>query len=238
MTEPLHRDPALMRCEATVLRLTEEGAVILDRSVFYPTGGGQPGDRGRLRFGEREAEVTGAVKGDGAEVLHLLAAGAPCPAPGETVEAEIDGALRRLHSRVHTLLHLLSVIIPLPVTGGQISEGYGRLDFNMPEAPEDKAALEDALNALIAGDHPVSDEWITDEELAARPEMVKTMRVKPPVGLGRVRLVRIGAGPEPVDLQPCGGTHVSSTAEIGKVHLGKIEKKGKENRRVYVHLGE
>ena len=236
MTKPLFRDPALTRCEATVLRVTDEGAVTLDRSAFYPTGGGQPGDRGWLRFGGSEAEVVGAVKGQGAEVLHLLASGAPVPAAGAVVEAEIDAALRRLHSRVHTCLHLLSVVIPLPVTGGQISEGYGRLDFNMPEAPEDRDALEAALNALIAGDHPVSEEWITDEELAARPEMVKTMRVKPPVGQGRVRLVRIGAGAEPVDLQPCGGTHVLSTAEIGKVRLGKIEKKGKENRRVYVHL--
>jgi misacylated tRNA(Ala) deacylase len=130
----------------------------------------------------------------------------------------------------------MSVVIPLPVTGGAISALKGRLDFNMPKTPEDKEAIAEELNALIAGDHAVTEEWINDEELAANPGLVKTMRVKPPVGQGRVRLVRIGAGEATVDLQPCGGTHVRSTAEIGRIRLGKVEKKGKENRRVNLFL--
>jgi misacylated tRNA(Ala) deacylase len=138
--------------------------------------------------------------------------------------------------RVHTALHLLSVVLPLPVTGGAISAGKGRLDFDMPEAPEDKQGIEDALNALIARDLPVSDDWITDAELEANPGLVKTMSVRPPTGQGRVRLVRIGAGADQVDLQPCGGTHVRRTTEIGIVRLGKIEKKGKQNRRVSILL--
>ena len=143
---------------------------------------------------------------------------------------------RSLYRRIHTALHLLSVVIPLPVTGGAISALKGRLDVNMPEAMEDKDAVAEALNELIAGDHAVTDEWITDEELAANPGLVKTMRVKPPVGQGRVRLVRIGAGDATVDLQPCGGTHVRSTAGIGRIRLGKVEKKGRENRRVNLFL--
>ena len=134
----------------------------------------------------------------------------------------------------HGVKNLLSVVIPLPVTGGQIAADKGRLDFDMAEPPEDRDALEAALNALVAADHPVTTTWITDDELAARPEMVKTMAVKPPMGQGRVRLVRIGAGEPAVDLQPCGGTHVRSTAEIGRLALGKIEKKGRQNRRVSI----
>jgi misacylated tRNA(Ala) deacylase len=136
--------------------------------------------------------------------------------------------------RVHTALHLLSVVIPLPVTGGSIGAEKGRLDFDMPEAPDDKEVLERALNDLIAGDHPVTTEWITDAELSASPDLVKTMAVKPPMGQGRVRLLRIGAGEGTIDLQPCGGTHVRSTAEIGPVRFGKVEKKGKQNRRVSI----
>ncbi len=239
MTEDLFRaDAYLARCEAKVAGVTPEGAILLDRTVFYPTGGGQPGDRGVIRAGGREIPIAATVKGEGAAILHIPAEGAAPPAAGAAVEAEIDTALRRSHMRVHTCLHLLSVVIPLPVTGGQISEGYGRLDFNMPEAPEDKEAIEAALNALIGEDAAVTDEWITDAELEANPGLVKTMRVKPPMGQGRVRLVRIAAGDRVIDLQPCGGTHVARTGEIGQVRLGKIEKKGKENRRVYVHLVE
>jgi misacylated tRNA(Ala) deacylase len=138
--------------------------------------------------------------------------------------------------RMHTALHLLSVVLPLPVTGGAIGAGKGRLDFDMPEAPEDKSTLEDALNALVARDLPVTEDWITEAELAANPALVKTMSVAPPTGAGRVRLIRIGQGAEQVDLQPCGGTHVPSTAEIGPLRLGKIEKKGRQNRRVTLHL--
>ena len=239
MTTPLYRDDAYRTsCEATVLAVNDSGGIVLDQSVFYATGGGQPGDDGVIRWEGGEAMIATTVRGDGAEVAHVPAEGAPTPPVGARVTAEINGANRALYRRIHTALHLLSVVIPLPVTGGAISALKGRLDFDMPEAPEDKEALAEALNALIAEDHPVTDEWITDEELAANPGLVKTMRVKPPVGQGRVRLVRIGAGDATVDLQPCGGTHVRSTAEIGRVRLGKIEKKGKQNRRVNLFLDD
>lgn len=235
MTIPLFLTDAYQTtCDATVTAVTEQG-IVLDKSVFYPTGGGQPGDRGALVSDGRRVEVTTAVKGENSAIVHVPADGAPQLSPGDQVQAEIDGDARDGYRRVHTALHLLSVVIPLPVTGGSISAAKGRLDFDMPEPPEDKEAIKQALNALIAGDYQVTEEWITDEELAANPGLVKTMSVKPPVGQGRVRLVRIG---EDVDLQPCGGTHVRSTAEIGRVRIGKIEKKSRMNRRVYVHLEE
>jgi misacylated tRNA(Ala) deacylase len=237
MTEPLYREDAyLIDCTARVVS-AGEGAVVLDRTVFYPKGGGQPGDTGRLVWEGGEAAVVDTLPGE-AGVAHRLAEGAAMPPEGAEITAKIDAGRRLSHMRVHTGLHLLSVVIPLPVTGGQISEGKGRLDFDMPEAPEDKAALEARLAELIAADHPVSSEWITDEELAANPALVKTMSVKPPTGQGRVRLVRIGEGAGTVDLQPCGGTHVRSTGEIGAVRLGKIEKKGRQNRRVTLLLAD
>ena len=237
MTEPLYRiDPTLQETSAAVVAVTPEGAVILDRTVFYPMGGGQPGDRGVLVWRGGETPIETARKGEGETVLHVPAEGAALPPMGTQVTARLDWQTRHRHMRVHTALHLLSVVVPLPVTGGQIGAEKGRLDFDMPEAPEDKAAVEARLNEIIAADHPVTSEWITDAELAAKPEMVKTMAVKPPSGQGHVRLVRIGTGGETVDLQPCGGTHVASTAEIGRVRLGKIEKKGRQNRRVSIHL--
>ncbi len=236
MTEPLYRDDAYQRdCTATVIAVNDRGGIILDRSVFYPTGGGQPGDQGTLSWDGGETPIVTAVKGEiPGEVVHVPAEDAPLPPVGAQVTAWLDWDTRHRYMRVHTALHLLSVVIPLPVTGGSISAAKGRLDFDMPEAPQNKEALERALNDLIAGDHPVSTEWITDEELAANPDMVKTMTVKPPMGQGRVRLLRIGAGEATVDLQPCGGTHVRSTAEIGSVRFGKVEKKGKQNRRVSI----
>jgi len=237
MTEPLYRiDPTLQETSAAVVAVTPEGAVILDRTVFYPMGGGQPGDRGVLVWSGGETPIETAREGEGETVLHIPAEGAALPPMGTQVTARLDWQTRHRHMRVHTALHLLSVVVPLPVTGGQIGAEKGRLDFDMPEAPEDKAAVEARLNEIIAADHPVTSEWITDAELAAKPEMVKTMAVKPPSGQGHVRLVRIGTGGETVDLQPCGGTHVASTAEIGRVRLGKIEKKGRQNRRVSIHL--
>ena len=233
MTEPLFREDAYAReCTARVVRATE-GGVVLDRTVFYATGGGQPGDSGALVWEGGEMPVATAVKGEGAEIVHVPAEGAALPPAGAEVVARLDWERRHRHMRVHTGLHLLSVVIPLPVTGGQIAADKGRLDFDMAEPPEDRDGLEAALNALVTADHAVTTEWITDEELGARPEMVKTMAVKPPMGQGRVRLVRIGGEPA-VDLQPCGGTHVRSTAEIGRLSLGKIEKKGRQNRRVSI----
>jgi misacylated tRNA(Ala) deacylase len=237
MTEPLFREDAyLTDCTATVTG-HHEGGVLLDRTVFYPTGGGQPGDTGRLEWEGGHCTVTTAIKApDGVGVMHVLGEGEGLPPVGSAVTASIDGAVRALYRRVHTALHLLSVVIPLPVTGGSIGAGKGRLDFDMAAPPEDAAALEQALNALIEADRPVTAEWISDAELEANPGLVKTMAVKPPIGQGRVRLIRIGAGSDTVDLQPCGGTHVRRTGEIGPVRLGKIEKKGRQNRRVTLHL--
>jgi misacylated tRNA(Ala) deacylase len=237
-TEPLWCDAYLREAPARVLAVTAEGAILCDRSLFYPAGGGQPGDRGRLGWAGGETPLADTRKGAGGAVLSIPDAGAPLPSAGAEVVQRLDWDLRHLHMRVHTALHLLSVVIPLPVTGGSIGAGKGRLDFDMPEAPEDKAALEAALNDLIARDLPVTEDWITDAELAANPGLVKTMSVQPPTGQGRVRLVRIGQGADQVDLQPCGGTHVGRTGEIGPVRLGKIEKKGRQNRRVTLELAE
>ncbi len=236
MTEPLYRsDPYLRRCTASVTGLTETGALIVDRAVFYPAGGGQPGDSGRLEWAGGAATVIDTVKA-GAGVALVPEAGADVPSVGENVEMVLDWERRHRHMRVHTALHLLSVVLPLPVTGGAIGAEKGRLDFDMPEAPEDKAALEAALNGLIARSLPVAEEWITEAELEANPGLVKTMSVQPPKGQGHVRLIRIGTGADTVDLQPCGGTHVAGTGEIGPVSLGKIEKKGRQNRRVTLFL--
>ncbi|MEO1291860.1 MAG: alanyl-tRNA editing protein [Pseudomonadota bacterium] len=242
-TEPLfQKDTYAREAEATVLAVAarESGsAVICNRSIFYAMGGGQPGDTGFLRWTGGEAAVLDTLKSKETEgaIELLLAPDAAVPAVGETVTQALDWDRRMKHMRMHTALHLLSVVLPMPVTGGSIGAEKSRLDFDMPEAPEDKAAVEAQLNALIAGDHPVSTEWITDEELEANPGLVKTMAVKPPMGHGRVRLVRIGEGGATVDLQPCGGTHVARTGEIGRIALGKIEKKGKQNRRVSILFG-
>ena len=237
MTEALFREDAYLK-EATahVVALTEQGGVVLDRTVFYPTGGGQPGDSGVLRWDGTEAMIATTIKGEGGQIVLVPAEGADLPKVGAEAVQVLDWDKRHRHMRVHTALHLLSVVIPLPVSGGAIGAEKGRLDFDMPEAPEDKQALEDALNDLIARDLPVTDDWITDEELQANPGLVKTMSVMPPMGQGRVRLVRIGQGADQVDLQPCGGTHVARTGEIGRVTLGKIEKKGRQNRRVSLLL--
>ena len=233
-TEPLFRDdPYLAVAEATVVAV-EDGAAILDRTVFYPAGGGQPGDTGTIERGDATVvAVTDArYAADRSRIAHVLGEAAPLE-PGETVALRLDWARRYRHMRMHTALHLLSVALPFPVTGGQIGAEESRLDFDIPEAGLDKDAIAAAVNRLIGEDHPVTSEWITDAELDANPDLVKTMAVKPPRGSGRVRLIRIG---ETVDLQPCGGTHVRSTAEIGRVEIVKIEKKGRLNRRVRLRL--
>lgn len=230
MTAFLFRDDAyIAEAEAVVTAAGPEG-VELDRTIFYASSGGQPGDTGTLGG----LAVTGAVHPDGdrTRILHLVAPDTALPRVGETVRLALDWERRHRLMRMHSALHLLSVVMPFGVTGGQIGEERGRLDFDMPEPPSDVAAIEARLNELVAAGLPVSAEWITEAELEARPEMVKTMKVKPPVGEGRVRLVRIGD----IDLQPCGGTHVRSTAEIGPLAIGKIEKKGRQNRRVSLHF--
>lgn len=237
MTDLLFRDdPYQAEAEAVVVAHTAEGAIVLDRTVFYPTGGGQPGDSGHLLWGAMRLPIATAVK-VGADQVGLVAAEPlEMPGVGTMVRQVLNWNRRHRHMRIHTALHLLSVVIPLPVTGGQIGADKGRLDFAMPEAPGDMQAVEDALNRLIDRDLPVTESWITDEELLANPSIVKTMSVMPPMGQGRVRLVRIGQGAAQVDLQPCGGTHVSRTAEIGRIALGKVENKGRQNRRITLSL--
>lgn len=220
-------------CEAVVVAANESG-IRLDRTVFYPMGGGQPGDTGVLRLTDgREIRVIDAVKADGPDtVLHIPSPDSPLPTPGTRVTAVIDWDRRHRLMRMHTCLHLLCAVVPGEVTGGQISDGRGRLDFNLPETKLDKEEITSSLNRLIAEDHPVQVRWISDAELAARPELVRTMSVKPPTGGGRIRLLDIAG----VDLQPCGGTHVSRTGEIGPVEVIKIENKGRQNRRINIAL--
>ncbi|SEW11645.1 Ala-tRNA(Pro) hydrolase [Cognatiyoonia koreensis] len=232
-----HEDAYLRDAGGKVTGLTEEGGIILDATNFYPNSGGQPGDSGKLIWNGGEIEIATAIKGQGDDIILVPAEPAAMPAIGTRIEQKIDWDRRFKHMRVHTALHLLSVVIPLPVTGGAIGSEKGRLDFDMPDAPEDKDALDDTLNRLIACNFAVSEEWITEAELDAQPDLVKTMSVQPPRGTGSIRLVRIGVGENTADLQPCGGTHVSNTSEIGRVRIGKIEKKGRQNRRVNLHLG-
>ena len=237
MTEMLFRaDPYLREARATVTAHTDEGGIILDRTIFYPTGGGQPGDSGQVATSGRTIEIATTIKGQGGDIILIPAEAGPLPALGSEISQILNWDRRYRFMRIHTGLHLLSVAIPLGVTGGQISEEKGRLDFDMPEAPPDKQAIEDALNDLIQMNYPVWEGQITDAELDANPEMVKTMSVQPPRGAGVIRLIGIGEGDGQIDLQPCGGTHVANTSEIGRIRIGKVEKKGKRNRRVNMHL--
>ncbi len=236
-THLLFRDDAYLReAEATVLAHTPEGGIVLDASIFYATSGGQPGDNGVISWSGGRMPIATAVKVEGGLIALVPADATALPPLGAKVTQQLDWQRRHRHMRIHTALHLLSVVIPLPVTGGQIGADKGRLDFMMPEPPTDIAALNTALNLLIERDLPVTDSFITDAELLANPQLVKTMSVSPPMGQGRVRLVRIGQGAAQIDLQPCGGTHVARTAEIGRVEIGRIENKGKQNRRVNLLL--
>ncbi len=237
MSGLLYRDdPYRRRAPARIVAHTPDGGVVLDQNLFYATGGGQPGDSGRLEWDGGALSIATTIKGaDGQSVL-VPAAPGEVPAVGAQVEQVLDWDRRFGHMRIHTALHLLSVVVPLPVSGGSIGAQKGRLDFDMPEASVDKEALTGALNALTARDLPVGEDWITDAELAANPALVKTMSVRPPVGQGRVRLIWIGEGEARIDLQPCGGTHVARTGEIGRVRIGKVQKKGRQNRRIYLEL--
>jgi misacylated tRNA(Ala) deacylase len=233
-TTPLFRDDAYLRdCEATIVSVNDRGGIILDRTVFYATSGGQPGDTGSFVVSGAALPIGATVYGEGkAEVVHVPAAPSMLLAPGMPVTAELDWDRRYRHMRMHTALHLLCSLIPFPVTGGSIGADESRLDFDISDAGAvDKDDLSERLNALVQGGHAVTTRWISDEELADNPSLVRTMSVKPPTGTGRVRLVAIGADGT-VDLQPCGGTHVRSNAEIGRVAVTKIEKKGRQNRRV------
>ncbi|WP_298611323.1 alanyl-tRNA editing protein [uncultured Thiothrix sp.] len=235
-TELLFRSDAYQTtAQSQVIAITEQGGIILDRTLFYPTGGGQPGDKGVLQLNNgQEIAITTTVWEDAAHtrVVHVPVENSELPKVGETVEMQLDWATRYSHMRVHTALHLLSVVLPYAVTGGSISAGEGRLDFDIPDSILDKEQITAQLQALIDQDLPVSESWITDAELDANPELVKTMSVQPPRGSGQIRLIHV----QGVDLQPCGGTHLKRTSEIGQVTITKIEKKGKLNRRVRMVL--
>ena len=233
MTEQLFRDDAYLReCEATVVE-SGAGAVVLDRTVFYAMGGGQPGDTGTLSWDGGSVDVVDTRYGEDGAIRHLVTDDADLPPAGTRVTATLDWDRRYRHMRMHTAMHLLGSILQYGVTGGNISAAKSRLDFDM-EDTVDKEEVNAKLAELVAADHPVSCRWITDEELDAQPELVRTMSVQPPRGVGKVRLLEI----EGVDLQPCGGTHLKSTSEVGKVRVGKVEKKGRHNRRVNIVLDD
>ena len=237
MTLPLFGEDAYLKeAPAKIIALSGENGVILDRSIYYPTGGGQPGDTGSIVVNGDTFSVEETIKGENGNIILLLADGLSLLNIGDSVTQFLNWDMRYAHMKVHTALHLLSVVIPLPVTGGAITALKGRLDFNMPEAIENKDELTDKLNQLILADYEITESWISDEELDANPGLVKTMSVKPPTGAGRVRLVRIGNEDAQIDLQPCGGTHVKRTSEIGMMHLGKMQKKGQLNRRVNINF--
>jgi len=237
VTEQLYRTDAYLRdCTARVLGVNARGGIILDRTVFYAAAGGQPGDKGALQIegGGNCPIATTVYDTDKATIVHIPAEGAKLPSPGQVVCAVLDWETRTRLMRMHTCLHLLCSLVKFPVTGGQVGADEGRLDFDIEDASAvDKDKLTAELNTLIATDHPVTERWISDAELEANPGLVRTMAVKPPMGTGRVRLVVIGETGA-VDLQPCGGTHVKGTGEIGRVAVTKIEKKGKLNRRIRV----
>jgi misacylated tRNA(Ala) deacylase len=237
MTDKIFLDePARQSISANVVSAGPDG-IVLDRTVFYARGGGQPGDTGVLRWDGGEVRVSDTVKGEGEAILHQVPADALLPQVGAAVQVFIDWERRYAHMRMHTALHLLcSLIKGAAVTGGSVGAEKSRLDFDLP-APPAKEDIEAGLNALIAADHPVRIEWVDESVLDTDPGLVRTMSVQPPRGMGRLRLMRIGDGDAVIDLQPCGGTHVSHTGEIGPVRVLKIENKGKQNRRITISLG-
>ena len=238
-TEPLFREDAYLReADAEVVAVTGSGGIVLDRTVFYATSGGQPGDTGTMMLADGTvipvaATVTGETKD---EIIHVPAEGAVVPDVGARVKLAIDWQRRLRLMRMHAACHLLTVVCPFPITGASVAEDDSRVDFDMPDAGVTKEAMTEALMKLVAENHPIFTRWITDEELAANPSLVKSKNVRPPSGTGRIRLVCIGDNAS-IDSQPCGGTHVRSTGEIGEIHVGKIEKKGRENRRFRLRFG-
>ena len=233
MTKELFREDGYLKsCEAVVTGITGSGFVT-DQTVFYPMGGGQPGDTGKATDGGgRQFNISDCRKDrETGEHIHVIAEGADLPAPGDLVILEIDWDRRYRLMRMHSCMHMLCVAVPAPVTGGSIRDGSGRLDFDLPDPPE-KEELERRLNEIIQGKHEMSLTWITDDQMDAQPELVKTMSVAPPRGSGRVRLVKFGDA----DLQACGGTHVANSGEIGRVRVESIKNKGKQNRRITIEF--
>ncbi|MCR5860029.1 alanyl-tRNA editing protein [Mesorhizobium sp. J428] len=237
--EALFREDSYLReAEAEVLAVNESGGLILDRTIFYATSGGQPGDMGTMTLSDGTvvpiaATVTGETKD---EIIHVPAEGAAVPLVGSRVKLAIDWPRRFNLMRMHTACHLVSVICPFPITGASVAEDDSRIDLDIPDTSYTKELVTERLMDLVRADHPVFTRWITDEELAANPGLVKSKNVRPPSGTGRIRLVCIGDNAS-VDSQPCGGTHVARTGEIGEIHIGKIEKKGRENRRYRLRFG-
>lgn len=239
MSETLFRDDAYLReVEARCLGINERGGILTDRTVFYATSGGQPGDTGTMRRGDGSTiAVAGTVTGETKdEIIHLPAAGQPVPVAGETLFLAIDWERRLKLMRMHTACHLLTVVCPFPITGAAVSEEDSRVDFDIPDAGFTKEEVTARLMDLVLADHPVFTRLIGEDELAANPGLVKSKNVRPPAGSGRIRLVCIGENAV-IDSQPCGGTHVRSSAEVGEIHVGKIEKKGRENRRFRLRFG-
>ena len=233
MTEEVFREATYSKtADAKVFRVMDEG-VILDRTIFYPEGGGQPGDIGSIRLeGGLDLIVANTVKTPNG-ILHIVDAKKSEMVIGQSVTMDIDWERRLRHMRMHTALHLLCSQVEGAVTGGAIGAQKSRLDFNIPGERPEKEELEEKMNNLIAGDHKISISWISDEELKANPDLVRTMSVRPPMGTGSIRMIRIG---DNIDFQPCGGTHVKSTLEIGYIKIGKIENKGRQNRRINIAL--
>ena len=231
MTEKLFIENTYTKSDTSVVRESYQNEVILDKTIFYPIGGGQPSDTGTFRWGNKEAKIVNSYSNQDNSIVHIVNEGDPIPILGESIDISIDWKKRYLHMRMHTGLHLLGSILKYGVTGGNISAQKSRLDFDM-EDPVDKEYVNTELEKLVDADHPISSSWITQEELRNNPEIIRTMSVKPPSNAEKIRLVKIGN----IDLQPCGGTHVNSTAEVGKIRVKKVEKKGKRNRRVSIEL--
>ncbi|MFC4625066.1 alanyl-tRNA editing protein [Daeguia caeni] len=238
-TEALFRDNSYLKeAEGTVVAMTDSGGIILDRTIFYATSGGQPGDTGYLeRADGSRIAIAGTVTGENKnEIIHLPAEGAILPEIGERLALHIDWERRLKLMRMHTACHLLSVVCPFPITGAAVGEEESRVDFDLPDPSYTREMVTEKLMELVNADAPVAIKWISDEEFLANPDIVKSKNVRPPVGSGRIRLVLIGENGA-IDSQPCGGTHVASTGEVGAIHIGKIEKKGRENRRFRIRFG-
>ena len=232
MTEILFRDDSYLRnCEATVTDIVD-GAIVLNRTIFYPLGGGQPGDTGWLEDGNGHRwAIIDTIKGTSlGDILHQLESDGHGLESGAQVRIGIDWDRRYCHMKMHTAMHLLGSLIPVSVTGGSVGAVKSRLDFNLGELKLDKEVLTQQMNALIEAGYEVIFDSITEQQLDENPDLVRTMSVQPPRGVGDIRMVRV----QKIDYQPCGGTHVNNVAEIGRVRISKIENKGKKNRRVHI----